>query len=316
MGRRSALVVGIDAYEVGAPLTSCVADANAVTEVLKRDQNGDVNFAVKTMLGEPPNDAVTRQALRPALADALDQARGHDFVFYFSGHGSVDSQFGPAIITQEGEGISMDEILTLLNNADFAQATVIFDACFAGNMGQLTALSGRTFLAENVAILGASRNDQSAMSGAELSPFTAVLIDGMNGGAADLRGHVTVTGLYDYAAQSFSATQQSPVFRASIDIGEPLRRVAPPVSHDVLKQMPKIFASGSVAYKLRKDDVTKTIRAKRGRALRTLRELQAGGLVAFSGHDHDLAAAASAAAEVRLTPRGRHAIRLVEEELI
>jgi hypothetical protein len=315
VGRRSALVVGIDAYEVGTPLTSCVADASAVTEVLKRDENGDVNFAVKTMLGEPPSDPVTRQALRPALADALDQARGHDFVFYFSGHGGVDPQFGPAIVTQEGEEIAMDEILTLMNNADFVQATVIIDACFAGNMGQLTALAGRTFLKENVAILGASRNDQSAMSGANLSPFTAVLIDGMNGGAADLRGHVTVTGLYDYAAQSFSATQQSPVLRASIDIGEPLRKVAPPVSLDALKQMPKIFPNGNV-YKLRKGDPAKTTRAQRGRVLRTLRELQSGGLVSLGDHDHDLAAAASAAADVQLTPRGRHAIRLVEEELI
>jgi hypothetical protein len=315
-GRRSALVVGIDAYVPHSPLESCVADAEAVGDILERHEDGRPNFDVIRMLGsEARNPTVTRQALRQELANALDQALDHDFVFYFSGHGEVHKQFGAAIVTQEGEEVAMDEILTLLNNAKFLQATVVVDTCFAGSLGQLAGLAGRTFLKKNVAIIGASRDDQAAMASSALSPFTEVLVDGLRGGAADLRGHVTAAGLYDYTAQSFSATQQSPVFRASIDLGEPLREVALPVRANVMRLIPTIFSSDDDNYRLKKTDAETGRRSARRDRFKALRELQAGGLVAC-GEGEDLAGAAESAGEVRLTPRGRQASRLVRQNLI
>jgi hypothetical protein len=317
-GRRSALCVGIDAYERPVtPLTSCVADAKVVAEVLSKHGDGKRNFDHELLLGDSTyNVTVSRPALRQKLANALDRARGRDFLFYFSGHGDVDAQFGPAIITQDGDRVAMDELLTMLNKAEFVQGTVILDCCYAGTLGQLAVLEGRTFLKDNIAIISASRQDEPAQSGRLLSAFTEVVVDGLRGGAADIQGHVTAAALFEFAAQSFSATDQSPVFRASIDVSGPLREVDPPVEIDGMKELPGIFGN-SVAYTLEPEDVptgtgVPTARQRRFGAIRRLRH---GGLVQCDPA-LELTDVASESGDVRLTPRGRHALRLVEKDLV
>lgn len=47
---RKALVVGIDYYDVGCHLHGCVNDARRMQSVLERNEDGSVNFAVKSML--------------------------------------------------------------------------------------------------------------------------------------------------------------------------------------------------------------------------------------------------------------------------
>lgn len=317
-GRRSALCVGIDGYQVPiTPLTSCVADAKAVAEVLGKHGDGKRNFDSELLLGDSAiNASVSRPALRQKLANALDRARSRDFVFYFSGHGEVDAQFGPAIVTQDGDRIAMDELLTMLNKAEFVQGTVILDCCYAGTLGQLAVLDGRTFLKDNIAIISASRQDEPALSGQSLSAFTQIVVEGLEGGAADIQGHVTAAALFDFAAQSFSATDQSPVFRASIDVTGPLREVDPIVEIDAMKELPAIFKDSSV-YALEPGDVptgngAPTVRQRWFGALRKLRH---GGLIDCDGA-LELKDVAEKSGDVTLTPTGRHALRLVEKKLV
>lgn len=317
-GRRSALCVGIDAYEGPiTPLASCVADAKAVAGVLGKHGDEKRNFDSELLLGDSTfNVSVSRPALRQKLANALDRARSRDFLFYFSGHGEVDAQFGPAIVTQDGDRVAMDELLTMLNKAEFVQGTVILDCCYAGALGQLAILDGRTFLKDNVAIISASRQDEPALSGRSLSAFTEVVVEGLKGGAADIQGHVTAAALFDFAAQSFAATDQSPVFRASIDVSGPLREVDPIVEIDAMKELPGIFV-GSAVYALEPGDVPTgeggpTVRQRRFGALRMLRH---GGLVECDAA-LELTDVAAQSGDVRLTARGQHALRLVERELV
>ena len=78
------------------------------------------------------------------LQDALEAARDHDFVFYYSGHGAAHP-WGNELVINNEEGVGMDEILTLVHRSQARQVILILDACFSGAFGEIAALGGRAY---------------------------------------------------------------------------------------------------------------------------------------------------------------------------
>ncbi|MGY4376233.1 hypothetical protein ACVWZ3_003872 [Bradyrhizobium sp. i1.3.6] len=78
-----ALIVGIDHY-AQSPLSGCVNDANAMSDILSTHWNGLRNFSCRPLMSS--SEVVTRASLKSGLAQlfALDADVA---LFYFSGHG-------------------------------------------------------------------------------------------------------------------------------------------------------------------------------------------------------------------------------------
>ena len=90
---RKAVVVGIDYYKSISPLYGCVNDAYSVKNILERNSDGTINFAVLLLSATNLKDVVTRQELkekvRELFADDIEIA-----LFYFAGHGHIETTGG------------------------------------------------------------------------------------------------------------------------------------------------------------------------------------------------------------------------------
>lgn len=317
-----ALVVGVDRYP-DSPLNSCVNDARAIGSLLERDAtDGDPrHYDVRLIVGEGPEvEDLTRDGLRAHLALAVDKAAARDFVFYFSGHGRRTS-YGPEIVTQDLSGIGMEEVIGLIERSKVKQAIIILDCCFSGGFGNSLLLQGaasgsvwagfeRAIVRENFAILAASGAEEGASAGDELSPFTELIVEGLNGAAADVVGEIHAPALFEYAAPVFKADEQGPVFKGHYNSLSPLRKVPPEAPLGVVRTLKSIFPTGTDEIRLDPEDAQgeETEGQKRYAKLRKLRRY---GVVDVVGEDRDLAELAAASGSVRLTPRGIRYRRLV-----
>ena len=80
--------------------------------------------------------------------------------------------------------------------------------------------------------------------------FTNLLINGLKGGASDVRGIITPANLYSYIDQALGAWQQRPVFKTNTSQFIPLRTVQPKVSETILRNITKYFDTPISEYKL------------------------------------------------------------------
>lgn len=250
---RRGLVVGLDAYSFG-PLTGCVADATALQESLRTNEDGSPNWQLEVLLGDGSSSDVTRQGLRRALAQLFANSRDHDLLFYFAGHGA-QTVWGAELVTQDGGddslGVSMNDLMTLANDCPARSVTVVLDCCFSGDTGALPGLQSaavaepyrlsKTLLRENVTVLAASRGTEASEESDGHGAFTRVLLDGLAGGATDHVGNVTALSLYGYISSAFGAWEQRPLLKTNLT--EPLvLRVGPPwLDPALLRQLPSHF---------------------------------------------------------------------------
>ena len=134
---KKALVVGIDYYTHLGLLHGCVNDAHSVKGVLERHSDGTVNFGVKLLTGTGPNDGVTRFVLREAIRD-LFAGDTDTALFYFAGHGHIESTGGYLLTTdcQTGDdGISLGDIVTFANTPRIRNRIIVLDSCNSGVAG-------------------------------------------------------------------------------------------------------------------------------------------------------------------------------------
>lgn len=247
---RKALVVGIDAYP-NAALNGCVNDANVVAATLGTHGDGAPNFDVKTLTA--PNDTLSRASLRGAI-ESLFSGANDITLFYFSGHGLIKST-GGYIVTPDAkkydEGVSMDEILNLANQSKAKDKIIILDCCFSGALGSPSLTGNATaLLGEGLTILTASRDSETALMVNGKSIFTALVVDALRGGAADLRGHITPGSIYAYVDQALGPWDQRPIFKTNITHFTSLRTIAPPVPLETLRKICAYFPSPQDEHKL------------------------------------------------------------------
>ncbi|MFD2170064.1 caspase family protein [Tumebacillus lipolyticus] len=242
---RKALVVGINNYPT-APLYGCVNDAVNMQGVLRKNGDGSPNFDVKLLVSDHRGDQLKKAELKEQI-EALFQGDSEVALLYFSGHGLVNST-GGYIVTSDysryDEGISMDDILIFANNSNAKNKVIIFDCCHSGAFGSPALAEGRLAqLSDGLTILTASKSSEVAMERGGSGVFTSLLIDALDGGAADLRGYITPGSLYSYVDEALGAWDQRPIFKTNVSRFVQLRRVKPPISLEVLREITNYFPS-------------------------------------------------------------------------
>lgn len=321
---RKALVVGINDYPQ-SPLSGCINDANDITLLLDRNEDGTKNFHVKKVL-----DVQSKGELKGLIGDCFS---GDDEIalFYFSGHGYIDS-IGGYLVTPDyckhDYGVSMQEILAMVNDSKCKNKIVILDCCHSGFMGGISTSGQNTAtIAEGVTILTASKSDEVAIENGGRGVFTSLLFDAINGGAADVTGHITPSGIYAYIDKSLGPWEQRPVFKTNVTRFLPIRNVRAQVSIEILRKLTQYFVDSSDEMKLNPSfEPTNAIDVEHQviepyadtqnvAIFSDLQKLEGVGLVVPCDEEHMYYAAMNSKA-CRLTSAGRHYWRLVKEDII
>lgn len=249
---RIALIVGINYYEHGNSLYGCVDDAHAVRAVLERHGDGSVNFDCKLLTGTGPTDRVNRNALKDRVAE-LFKAQAEIALFYFAGHGHVEATGGYLLATDSrrgDEGFSLSDVLTLANTSPARNRVVVLDSCHSGIAGTSPAPGNLAALSEGLTVLTASTADQYATEKSGSGVFTALLVDALHGGAANLAGDITPGSVYAHVDQSLGAWEQRPVFKTNVRQFVSLRRVAPPIELEDLRRITEFFSMAGSEFQL------------------------------------------------------------------
>ena len=239
---RKALVIGIDYYKNVSCLNGCVNDANAVKGVLERNGDGSLNFDVKMITNSSAVSYVSKEKIFEEIGNLFlcdDTA-----LLYFSGHGASNNSHG-FLITSECksiiDGIGMDYILSLANNSKAKNRIIILDCCHAGHFGGSNAFNKTAVLDEGVTILSACKSDESAIEKSGNGLFTGLLVDALNGSAADLIGQISPGSIYSHIDQSLGAWEQRPVFKTNIEYFISLRNVQPNIEINELREIVNLF---------------------------------------------------------------------------
>ncbi len=238
---RKALIVGINDYP-GAPLRGCVKCKCNGASVLETHGDRGTQFSVISLTS--PSDTIGRAELKGAV-EKLFEGDCDICLFYFSGHGLIKST-GGYIVTPDAkkydEGVSMDDILALANKSKAKDKVIFLDCCHSGALGSPTITgSNVAHLSEGLSVLTASRDSESALEINGKGVFPALVIDALQGGAADLRGFVTAGSIYAYVDQALGPWDQRPIFKTNVTRFTSLRSITPPVSFDTLRKICTYF---------------------------------------------------------------------------
>lgn len=285
---RKALVIGIDDYPT-CPLKGCVNDAINMKTVLDRDSDGSPNFSVKQILST--ESQITRSLLKEEI-DSLFSGDPDVALFFFAGHGCLNS-FGGYIVTPDfkkyDEGVSMDDVLGAANRSKAKNRIIILDCCHSGNMGSPSITEGKySELADGVTVLSACRPTETAGEVSGQGIFTSLLVDALQGGSADLVGHVSPGSVYAYVDRALGPWAQRPVFKTNVSRFVSLRKVDPPIETAVLRKIIKHFPTPYDEFQLDPsfEDTEKNYDHKNAAIMKELQKMEAVGLVTPGGEEH------------------------------
>lgn len=249
---RKALIVGIDYYENVSPLFGCVNDAYEVKNLLERHSDGTLNFGVNLLTSTGSNNSLSRRDLKDNVKelfnDNVDIA-----LFYFAGHGHIETT-GGYLITSEcsygDDGFSMDELLYIANKSPARDKVIILDSCHSGIAGTPKIVENKALLTEGMTILTASSETQYASEKNGSGVFTSLLVDALNGSAANLVGEITPGSIYAHIDKSLGAWGQRPIFKTNVKTFTSLRKVIPPIARSDLRKIVELFDDPSIEFKL------------------------------------------------------------------
>ncbi|MCL6592226.1 MAG: caspase family protein [Firmicutes bacterium] len=287
---RRALVIGLQKYS-NSPLKGCINDAKKIAQLLKYNEDNSPNFGCKLLTDE--NETVNWQKLKTAIMD-LFVADGFEAVLlYFSGHGDIDITGGGSIIAsdpREGNiGVSMDDILLWANLSNALNKIIILDCCYSGAFGNPSLNNGHlTHIGNGVTIITSSMKNQTSLQEGSQGVFTGLLIEALEGGAADLFGNITSGNIYGFIDKALGPWGQRPVFKTNINFSMPIRKVQPPISLEILKKIPIYFKTIDQYYSLDpsyEDNLPETD-PEHVKILRDLQKMVSVGLVKPVGEEH------------------------------
>lgn len=310
---KRALVVGIDDYPQH-PLSACSNDARRIHERLGSHADGSPNF--ESLLLCNPEHHVGRALLQEMIERTLSQ-EADQALLYFAGHGGVDD-VGGYIMAQDSksgaEGVRMADVLRLANDSPVRDVVILLDCCAAGELGHVCHKEDRALIDEGLSIIAAARSTQEAVERGDGGVFTSLLCEALDGGAADVRGMVTMASVYKYLDESFGSWDQRPQLKAYVSQLVPLRRCEPTVPDELLRKLPALFPG--VDAQRSPDAAAATTSASAPEVLAVLQRYHAAKLVEPVGPAHAVASAlvqsttstpsSSPSHAYRLTPLGRH----------
>lgn len=224
-GRYFAVVIGNDRYAEFPRLETAVADANAVSDVLRTHYG----FQVTTL-----NNA-SRYEILSALSELRKQATAADNILvYYAGHGLLDQSAGRGywlpVDAEPGnfaQWISTNDIAGVFAGAEAKHALVIADSCFAGALLR----AGDTTGLETLERLAAKRSRTVLTSGG-LEPviddgdgthsvFAVALLDALTANDTVLEASKLFTTVRDRVVRSADQTPQyAPMQMAGHDGGD------------------------------------------------------------------------------------------------
>ena len=249
---RKALVVGIDHYTNVPLLHGCVNDSFAVKAMLDRHADGSVNFGVRHLSATGPADQVGRDELRQAI-ESLFTGDGEVSLFYFAGHGHIESTGGylcSSDVKTGNDGVPLAEIMTMANLSKIQNRVIVLDSCHSGVAGGSALQQKVAEISDGVTILTASTADQYATEADGAGVFTSLLVDALGGAAANLVGDVTPGGVYAHVDQSLGPWAQRPVFKTNVKRFVSLRKVQPPLELAELRRISEFFPSAGCQFQL------------------------------------------------------------------
>ena len=253
---RKALIIGIDYYHDLTSLTGCVNDANAVASVLGRHANETTNFTTpKVLTGTAAHDAVNRDVLRNSI-EALFQDDFEIALLYFAGHGYVDETGGflcGSDCKNGHDGLALGEVMAFARLSPAKNKIIILDSCHGGIAGNRPGGGGIAEICEGMTLLTASTENQYSFEGGNGAPgvFTNLLVDALNGAAANLVGDVTPGSVYAHIDQSLGPWGgQRPVFKTNVKSFVSLRKATPPIALAELLQLATHFPQPGYKFQL------------------------------------------------------------------
>lgn len=320
-----ALVVGINFYPNYGTLHGCVNDAEEVGARLERHHDKSINFDVRYLIGKDKNSPVSRSELR-ARVQELFKDDNAIALLYFAGHGFVDGTGGFLVTSdcQDGaNGLSLTEVMALANESKARNKVLILDSCHSGAAGSQISLGDRAILSAGMTILTASSATQYAIEENGSGVFTSLLVDALDGGAANLLGHVTPGSIYAHIDQSLGSWQQRPIFKTNVSAFTPLRKVDPPISLSDLHRMRVLFSAPKDRFALDPSFEPQPPAPNHGitpnpvntERFAVLQKMNRLNLVRPVDADHMYFAAMNSTS-CELTALGRHYWRLIDQKLI
>jgi|SRR5581483_7193494 len=323
---RKALVVGIDYYKHVSTLFGCVNDAHSVKSTLERHSDGTVNFGVKLLTGTGPADIVSRTSLKDRIEE-LFATDGEVALFYFAGHGHIETTGGYLLATDAkrgDEGVALSEVLTFANKSSVRNKIIVLDSCHSGIAGTPPNATQAAELSEGLTILTASTADQYASEENGGGIFTTLFVDALSGPAANLVGDITPGSVYAHIDQSLGPWEQRPVFKTNVKSFVSLRKVQPAINLADLQRIIEFFPTPGFQFQL---DPTYEPELKgrspgmpdpnveNGRKFAVLQKYNRMNLVVPVDAPH-MWHAAMESKSCKLTVLGEHYRRLVERKLI
>ena len=100
---------------------------------------------------------------------------------------------------------------------------------------------GLAELSEGLTILTASTAEQYATEESGGGVFTGLLVDALNGAAANLVGDITPGSVYAHIDQSLGPWEQRPVFKTNVKSFISLRKVSAPITLADLRRLIEFF---------------------------------------------------------------------------
>ena len=225
-------------------------------KVLERHENDDLNFATpKLMTSSGPHNTITRsdlkEAVRSLFADKSDIA-----LFYFAGHGYVEDTGGflcASDCRKGDDGLPLSEVMSLARGSKATNKVIILDSCHSGIAGSRSDNKELAEINDGMTILTASTAEQYAAETLDGSAgvFTDLLIDALQGAAANLIGDITPGSIYAHIDQSLGPWGgQRPVFKTNVKSFVSLRKVNPPLPLKNLRALATHFPRAGYRFPL------------------------------------------------------------------
>jgi hypothetical protein len=330
---RRALIVGIDTYEHAPALSACVADAEAMRDLLQRHSDGSINYDCRVLLDRMENGKpITRAALRTACEKLFNDFKG-EVLFYFSGHG-VLTPYGGHLCTYDSAkgdwGVQMDEIIKMATNSSAGDILLILDCCHGGDLANPAGLNTGNrnnplaLIREDMTVIASSLASQVSVEAGGHGLFTAAVIDALEGGAADHMGWVTAPAIYAYVERRFGSWDQRPVYKSHATCVNIVRQCAPLIDRLKLRRLIDFFPSHDYKYPLDPEhepedehgNVHEPVNEAKVVIAQFFKDYRDAGLLKPSTSGEQLFWTARRSHTVELTPRGQEYWRLVKNNKI
>lgn len=143
--------------------------------------------------------------------------------------------------------------MTAAHNSKAQNKIVILDSCHSGVAASSPLKPALAEIADGMTVLTASTADQYSMETGGAGVYTTLLVNALNGAAANLLGAVTPGSVYAHIDQSLGPWAQRPVFRTNVTKFISLRTlrgcrsvrgpVEAPLELVHLRQLPVLFSS-------------------------------------------------------------------------